>query len=97
MQPETYMLENPTAKNENDSLSKALVAILMLLTSFACVFCSAQSALWFIDRSRVEAQTIATNREELQNLPEISNEIKSNEINEKLSSLQAEKIEEVHF
>lgn len=58
---ETFTPKNRNNKNENDGWAKALAALLILLSSFACVFCSAQSALWFIDRSQVDAQTLASN------------------------------------
>jgi hypothetical protein len=42
-------------KNENDEWRKLLIALLFLLLSFSCVFCSSQTALWVIDRDRIEA------------------------------------------
>ena len=42
-------------KNENGEWRKLLIALLFLLLSFSCIFCSSQTALWVIDRDRIEA------------------------------------------
>ena len=44
-------------KNENDR-PKVLVALIFLLLSFACIFCSSQGALWVISEDRVEAELV---------------------------------------
>ncbi len=47
-----------SGKNENDR-QKVLIALLFLLFSFGCIFCSSQGALWFIDQERVEASMLS--------------------------------------
>ena len=42
-------------RNENDDWRKILVALLFLLLSFSCIFCSSQTALWAINRARIDA------------------------------------------
>ncbi|MEW5956084.1 MAG: Calx-beta domain-containing protein [Chloroflexota bacterium] len=42
-------------KNENDEWQKLLLALLFLLFSFSCIFCSSQTALWAINRDRIDA------------------------------------------
>lgn len=44
---------NPENRNENDRWRPALIALLFLLFSFSCLFCSSQSALYFIDREKI--------------------------------------------
>jgi len=48
-------------KNENDDSRKIVVALLFLLLSCSCIFCSSQGALWAIDQDHVEA-SILSNR-----------------------------------
>lgn len=46
---------DPQAQKERDERRKRIIiALLFLLLSFSCIFCSSQSALWFINRDRVE-------------------------------------------
>lgn len=47
------------AKNENDDGHKIVIALLFLLVSFGCIFCSSQGALWFISDDRVEASILS--------------------------------------
>lgn len=42
-------------EKEKDGWRKILIALLFLLLSFSCIFCSSQSALWLINRDRVYA------------------------------------------
>lgn len=50
----------PPTENENNYLSKVLIALIFFLLSFFCIFCSSQSALWFIDRDQIEASTVSS-------------------------------------
>ncbi|MCL4298376.1 MAG: hypothetical protein KJ077_21745 [Anaerolineae bacterium] len=46
---------DPQAQKERDERGKRIIiALLFLLLSFSCIFCSSQSALWLINRDRVE-------------------------------------------
>jgi hypothetical protein len=40
-------------RNENDEWRRALVVLIFLLFSFLCLFCSSQSALYFVDREKI--------------------------------------------
>lgn len=42
-------------QKEKDERRKIIIALLFLLLSFSCIFCSSQSALWLINRDRIEA------------------------------------------
>lgn len=42
-------------EKDNDEWRKIIIALLFLLLSFSCIFCSSQSALWLINRDRVKA------------------------------------------
>src|SRR6185436_1102409 len=46
---------NPQAQKKKDERRKIIMALLFLRLSFGCIFCSSQSALWFINRDRIEA------------------------------------------
>ncbi len=48
--------------NENDEWRKFLIALLFLLFSFGCVFCSSQTALLVINRDRIEASMRSESR-----------------------------------
>ncbi|MBN1995360.1 MAG: tandem-95 repeat protein [Anaerolineae bacterium] len=43
-------------------MRKILIALIFLLLSFACIFCSSQSALWFIDEDQVQASMLSGNK-----------------------------------
>ncbi|HXW00147.1 MAG TPA: hypothetical protein VEC93_17135, partial [Anaerolineae bacterium] len=45
-------------EKEKDERRKIIIALLFLLLSFSCIFCSSQSALWLIDRNRIEASML---------------------------------------
>ncbi|MCK6625441.1 MAG: hypothetical protein L6R45_09725 [Anaerolineae bacterium] len=42
-------------EKDKDERRKIIIALLFLLLSFSCIFCSSQSALWLINRDRVDA------------------------------------------
>ncbi|MBE7551494.1 MAG: hypothetical protein HS126_10520 [Anaerolineales bacterium] len=51
---------DPQAQKERDERGKRIIiALLFLLLSFSCIFCSSQSALWFINRDRVETSMLS--------------------------------------
>ena len=49
-------------KNENEDKRKIIVALVFLLLSFSCIFCSSQGALWVINEDRVEASILSDRR-----------------------------------
>ncbi len=53
-------LERP--EKDREGRRRIIIALLFLLLSFGCIFCSSQSALWFIDRSRIEASMLSSLR-----------------------------------
>ena len=50
--PETEQDQN-RLRNENDKWRRALIVLLFLLFSLLCLFCSSQSALYFVDREQI--------------------------------------------
>ena len=57
--PLTTEVPKKSDKNENDEWSRILLALIFLLLSFSCIFCSSQSALWFIDENHVAANMLS--------------------------------------
>lgn len=59
MSLETIPSESKQAKEER---RRIIIALLFLLLSFACIFCSSQTALWLIDRSTIHDDMLSTLR-----------------------------------
>jgi hypothetical protein len=52
-------VQKKSDQNENDEWRRILLALLFLLLSFGCIFCSSQSALWLIEEDSVAANMLS--------------------------------------
>ena len=58
--PSTTQPKKEKYRDKDEERHRVLIALIFLLLSFACIFCSSQTALWFVNESQVEASMLSS-------------------------------------